>query len=181
MIPFGTYNQHHTPLDHPLTNVIGMGLTVWALVAATKSMRQGDHHKTNRMFRARIAAQGFTLVAMVAGSMYWKSDRQKRKEFDVVVKERKAKEKNELWIKELEARDQEEKQIRAEKERRMRRMAGREDQIKSVEAKNPVLEEKGAEAGATPEDGVPSAFQPEKKAEHASTLASVKELISGKK
>ena len=77
--------------------------------------------------------------------------------------------------------DAEEKQIRAEKERRMRRIAGREDQIKQVEAKNPVLEEKGAEAGATPEDGVPSAFQPEKKEEHKSTLSSVKELIAGKK
>lgn len=160
-----------------------MGLTVWALVAATKSMRQGDHHKTNRMFRARIAAQGFTLVAMVAGSMYWKSDRQKRKEFDTVVKERKAKEKNELWIKELEARDAEEKQIRAEKERRMRRLAGREDQIKQVEAKNPVLEEKGAEAGAKSTDNkdIPSAYVEKTPEERTSTLDAVKNLIGGKK
>jgi len=65
------------------------------------------------MFRARIYAQGFTLVAMVVGSMYWKTDRQKRKEFDQVVAERKAKEKNEAWIRELEARDREEQEIRA--------------------------------------------------------------------
>jgi hypothetical protein len=70
------------------------------------------------MFRARIYAQGFTLVAMVVGSMYWKTDRQKRKEFDAVVAERKAKEKNEAWIRELEARDREEQEMRAARERR---------------------------------------------------------------
>lgn len=46
---------------------------------------------------------------MVAGSMYWQTDRQKRKEFDAVVAEQKAKEKNEKWIAELEARDEEAK------------------------------------------------------------------------
>lgn len=49
---------------------------------------------------------------MVAGSMYWKSDRQKRKEFDAVVAEKNAKEKNDAWIRELEARDDEEKEIK---------------------------------------------------------------------
>lgn len=52
---------------------------------------------------------------MVAGSIYWKSDRQKRKEFDVVVAQQKAKEKNEAWIKELEARDEEDKSIKAQR------------------------------------------------------------------
>lgn len=65
------------------------------------------------MFRARIYAQGFTLVAMIAGSMYWQTDRQKRKEFEGVLSEQKAKEKNEAWIRELEARDQEDKEIKA--------------------------------------------------------------------
>jgi ribosomal protein S11 len=75
------------------------------------------------MFRARIYAQGFTLAALVVGSMYWKTDRQKRKEFDAVVLERKAKEKNEAWIRELEARDAEEKQFQAMREARMKAMA----------------------------------------------------------
>ena len=72
------------------------------------------------MFRARIYAQGFTLVAMVAGSMYWDSDRKRRKEFEDVVKEKKAREKNEAWIKELEARDEEERELRARRESRRR-------------------------------------------------------------
>jgi hypothetical protein len=64
------------------------------------------------MFRARIYAQGFTLVAMVAGSIYWDSDRKRRKEFEGVVEERKMREKNEAWIRELEARDEEEREGR---------------------------------------------------------------------
>lgn len=61
------------------------------------------------MFRNRIYAQGFTLLAVVAGSMYYEKDRKKRKEFEGVIAERKAKEKNEAWIRELEARDKDDK------------------------------------------------------------------------
>lgn len=50
---------------------------------------------------------------MVGGSYYYKADRVRRKEFDNLVAERKAKEKNEKWIQELEARDREEKEWRA--------------------------------------------------------------------
>ncbi|EHL00376.1 hypothetical protein GLAREA_04516 [Glarea lozoyensis ATCC 20868] len=99
----------------------GCALTCWALFGASRSIRAGDHNKTNRMFRARIFAQGFTLIAMVAGSMYWEADRKKRKEFEGAVSERKAKEKNAAWIRELEARDEEEKEIRALREKRRMR------------------------------------------------------------
>lgn len=109
-------------------------LTVMALVGATKSMRVGDHNRTNRMFRARIYAQGFTLVAMVAGSVYWQGDRDKRKEFDAVVAEKKAKEKNEAWIRELEARDQEEKDIKARKEAWRREQTNRRDAPSMIDA-----------------------------------------------
>merc|ERR1712000_627595 len=89
---------------------LGCALTCWALYNASRSIRAGDSNRTNRMFRARIYAQGFTLLAMIGGSMYWQTDRQKRKEYDVVIAEKKAKEKNEAWIKELEARDEEKRQ-----------------------------------------------------------------------
>lgn len=65
------------------------------------------------MFRKRLYAQAFTIIAMVGGSYYYKADRVRRKEFDNLVAERKAKEKNEKWIQELEARDREEKEWRA--------------------------------------------------------------------
>lgn len=91
---------------------LGCALTCWALYEATKSMKAGDHHRTNRMFRRRIYAQAFTVLAMVAGSVYWESDRKRRKEYDGLVGERKQKEKYELWIKELEAREEEEQELR---------------------------------------------------------------------
>jgi len=80
-------------------------------------MKAGDHHRTNRMFRRRIYAQGFTLVAMVAGSAYWSGDRAKRKEFEGLVDEKKKKEKHEAWIKELEARDEEDREFDAMRKR----------------------------------------------------------------
>lgn len=80
-------------------------------------MKAGDHHRTNRMFRRRIYAQGFTLIAMVAGSAYWSGDRAKRKEFDDLVEEKKKKEKHEAWIRELEIRDQEDQDFEAMRKR----------------------------------------------------------------
>jgi hypothetical protein len=88
---------------------IGCAATVYALYQATKSIRQGDHHQTNRMFRARIYAQGFTLIALVAGSIFYKDDRLKRKRFEAAVEDKKAAEKREKWLKELEARDNEDR------------------------------------------------------------------------
>jgi hypothetical protein len=102
------------------------------------------------MFRARIFAQAFTLVAMVAGSIYWDADRKKRKEFEGAVAERKAKEKNAAWIRELEARDEEEKEIRAMRERRR---AGRDNVIEKVKTKLP----EGKEAGERFEEAIEKA------------------------
>lgn len=75
-------------------------------------MRSGDKHRTNRMFRRRIYAQGFTILAMVAGSAYWENDRSKRKQFDELSEEKRRKEKKEAWLRELEIRDQEEEELR---------------------------------------------------------------------
>jgi hypothetical protein len=91
---------------------IGCAATVYALYQATKSIRQGDHHQTNRMFRARIYAQGFTLVALVAGSIFYKDDRLKRKRFEAAVEDKKAAEKRDKWLRELEARDNEDREWR---------------------------------------------------------------------
>ena len=91
---------------------IGCAATCYALYQAARSIHHGDSVTANRMFRHRLYAQSFTLVAMVAGSIYYKKDRTKRKEFEGVIAEKKAKEKNEAWIRELEARDREDKEWR---------------------------------------------------------------------
>ncbi|KAK4508141.1 hypothetical protein PRZ48_001879 [Zasmidium cellare] len=96
---------------------LGCALTCWALYEATKSIRTGDKHRTNRMFRRRIYAQGFTILAMVGGSVYWEGDRSKRRQYDALVDEKKKKEKHEAWIKELEVREEEEKELRQLRDR----------------------------------------------------------------
>jgi len=100
---------------------LGCALTCWALLGATKSIRSGDHHAANRMFRRRIYAQGFTIAAMAIGGIYWREDREKRKVWNKLQGERKGREKHEAWLRELEARDEEEKAWRA----RMVRERGR--------------------------------------------------------
>lgn len=75
-------------------------------------MRVGDSHQLNRMFRYRIYAQAFTLVAVVAGGIYYKSERAQRKESDRARGEKKSKAKYDAWLRELEIRDQEDKDWR---------------------------------------------------------------------
>ncbi|KAL9131510.1 MAG: hypothetical protein Q9217_000589 [Psora testacea] len=91
----------------------GIGLTCWALVSAARSIRKGDGHRTNRYFRYRLYAQAFTIVAMLGGSYYYNADRLKRNEYVKLKKHREAQEKRDAWIRELEARDAEDKEWRA--------------------------------------------------------------------
>jgi hypothetical protein len=78
------------------------------------------------MFRARVAAQGFTVFAMLAGSMYYSSDREKTKELRKLQEQRDAEEKRDAWIRELEVRDNEEKAMKARiQARRKEAVAGK--------------------------------------------------------
>ena len=158
-----------------------------ALFGATRSIRAGDHNRTQRMFRARIAAQGFTLVAMLAGSVYWQSDRDKRKEFDGVVAERKAKEKNEAWIRELEVRDEEEKEFRAMRDARRkgipyvkeeRKVEGKVEGVKK-EVERMVKDVKEGKVKPAEKEAQKKLEEGEKKAQ--GIMNSVWEMIGGKK
>ncbi|KAL6904801.1 hypoxia induced protein conserved region domain-containing protein [Trichoderma evansii] len=106
---------------------LGIGLTVLAFVNAYRALRKGDSRQANKMFRARIAAQGFTVVAMVAGSMYYSKDREKTKELRKLKEERDAEEKRQKWIRELEARDEEEKAMKALIQKKQSNLAGQSD------------------------------------------------------
>ncbi|KAI8889966.1 hypothetical protein K501DRAFT_207222 [Backusella circina FSU 941] len=53
----------------------GVGLTCFALVAATFGIKTGNRAYANNMFRLRVAAQGFTVLAMVGGSLYYSHKR----------------------------------------------------------------------------------------------------------
>ena len=49
---------------------------------------------------------------MLGGSVYWESDRAKRKQYEGLIEEKKTKEKHEAWIRELEIREEEEEELR---------------------------------------------------------------------
>jgi hypothetical protein len=91
----------------------GCGLTVWAIVGATRSMRKGDHKMTNLYFRRRLYAQSFTIAVLVVGNLYWQKDRVKRKDYEKNKAEEERKGQRERWLKELEMRDEEDKAWKA--------------------------------------------------------------------
>ncbi|KAF4505614.1 hypothetical protein G6O67_007542 [Ophiocordyceps sinensis] len=104
-------------IEEPLVP-LGLCLTVFAFVNAYRALRRGDSMQANKMFRARVAAQGFTIIAMLAGSMYYSKDREKTKELQKLKEQRDAEEKRIKWIRELEVRDEEEKTLKARLARR---------------------------------------------------------------
>lgn len=109
-------------------------------------MRTGDKEATNRYFRARLYAQGFTIVCVCAGAIYYQEDRQKRKHYQGLLGEKRAREKKEAWIRELEARDREE-----EVERKKR--AARKEKMKEKGAAVATAEEKGKESPSPMDEG----------------------------
>ncbi|RPB21599.1 hypothetical protein L211DRAFT_840508 [Terfezia boudieri ATCC MYA-4762] len=90
---------------------LGCLLTTLALWRASRAIKSGNKADTNKYFRARVYAQGFTIAAMVAGSYYWQSDREKRKHLSEEAKAKRAEEKRNAWIRELERRDEEDKAL----------------------------------------------------------------------
>ena len=80
---------------------------------AYKATRRGDRASANRFFRMRVGAQAFTVLAMVAGGMYYSKDREKSAELRKLKAQADAEEKRQKWIRELEVRDEEDKARRA--------------------------------------------------------------------
>ena len=97
---------------------LGAALTCLAFYRAWAGIRSGNQVATQRAFRARVAAQAFTVAAMVAGGLYYSEDRRKTKEARAAQKARDEEDKKARWLRELEARDAEDKDLKAEVERR---------------------------------------------------------------
>ncbi|KAI0428916.1 mitochondrial hypoxia responsive domain-containing protein [Xylaria sp. FL1042] len=113
---------------------LGISLTCLALYNAWRAMRRGDHAGVQRMFRARVGAQAFTVLAMVAGGAYYGADREKRKELIKLEAQKRAEERNQKWLHELEIRDQEDKQLQAAMKRKRERLEQRRAQEQQSEA-----------------------------------------------
>jgi len=127
---------------------LGMVLTCSAFVGASLAMKRGDHARTNIMFRRRIYAQAFTVIAMVGGSLYLAKDRERRKEWEKSDKEKRDAEKRVKWLAELEAREEEDKATKAKAVRLLRRRREREE---ALEAKKDAAVDGKAQRSSTPD------------------------------
>ncbi|RGP79588.1 altered inheritance-mitochondria mitochondrial [Fusarium longipes] len=127
---------------------LGIGLTTLAFINAYRALRRGDSKQANRMFRARVAAQGFTVFAMLAGSMYYQKDREKSKELRQLQEQKDAEEKRQKWIRELEARDEEEKAMRARLEKRRQQVQAQRAEEAQATAAPTELKPEGSEASS---------------------------------
>ncbi|BFZ63362.1 HIG1 domain member 2A [Saitoella coloradoensis] len=57
---------------------LGVFVTCFALIGATRGIRNNNKSLTNFMFRLRVGAQGFTIVAMLLGTLYYKDSNYER-------------------------------------------------------------------------------------------------------
>ncbi|EED15192.1 mitochondrial hypoxia responsive domain protein [Talaromyces stipitatus ATCC 10500] len=154
---------------------LGCAATCYALYRAYRSGKAKDSVEMNRMFRARIYAQFFTLLAVVAGGMYYKTERKQRREFERKVEERKAQEKRDAWLRELEAREKEDKGWR-ERHAAVSEAANNPVGVSAVVAGKKEEEEKGVDGN------VNQAPQEEGGVKRGTgILDAVKALVRGKK
>jgi hypothetical protein len=65
------------------------------------------------MFRARIYGQAFTVAAMIGGSYYYQDKREAEKALRIEAEGVKAKERQNAWIRELEEREREDREVSA--------------------------------------------------------------------
>ncbi|KAG7415959.1 hypoxia induced protein conserved region-domain-containing protein [Fusarium sp. MPI-SDFR-AT-0072] len=182
--------QNERPMQKVLRKIkeeplipLGMGLTTLAFINAYRALRRGDSKQANRMFRARVAAQGFTVFAMLAGSMYYQKDREKSKELRQLQEQKDAEEKRQKWIRELEARDEEEKAMRARLEKKRQQVqAQRAEEAKATAELQPEGTETSSNGGILSRIGLwPQGSKEEKKDDDKAAAEAVEDETSAKK
>ncbi|SCV01346.1 LAMI_0G10924g1_1 [Lachancea mirantina] len=138
-LPFLQKIKYHIK-QQPLVP-LGTLLTTGAVILAAKNVRSGNKRRAQNYFRWRVGLQGLTLVALVAGSFIYGTNKKEQKTKEDQLRE-KAKLREQLWIQELETRDQETQmrkkraQIAKLKTQEMTEEASRlEEELKALQAK----------------------------------------------
>lgn len=96
---------------------IGIAMTSGALYLAGRALRQGQSRLANKMFVWRVVFQAFTVAALVGGGFYYGRNPTHVDRQTALMNT--AKEREQLWIQELERIDEEQKE-REERSRRFR-------------------------------------------------------------
>lgn len=104
---------------------VGIAATCVALFAASVALRKGNQQSANKYFRWRVYAQGFTVLAMVAGSAWYGETRKENKIKKDAAEKIKAQAARDRWLNELEAYQIEVDQMKAKKEARQATRAQR--------------------------------------------------------
>lgn len=117
---------------------LGCLLTCGALILSAKSIQLGNQKTANKYFLLRVAFQGLTVAALVAGGYYYKGQKltpEGRKIDREAELKAKAKMRERLWIEDLERRDAEAKERRARAEAARKRIQEEAVNIKDASAK----------------------------------------------
>lgn len=77
---------------------------------------------------------------MCAGAVYWREDREKRKTYRGLIDEKRAREKKEAWIRELEIREAEDERERVRRRERRRRAGLSEVDLEAEDARTMAVE-----------------------------------------
>lgn len=77
---------------------VGILATCTALFGASVALRRGHQSSANKFFRWRIYAQGFTVLAMVGGSVYYGDTRAEAKQLKNEAEKVKAREARDRWL-----------------------------------------------------------------------------------
>lgn len=83
--------------EEPLVPIGILGTCV-ALFGASVAIRKGNQQNANKYFRWRIYAQGFTVLAMVAGSVYYGDTRAEAKTTKQETEKVKARAARDRWL-----------------------------------------------------------------------------------
>lgn len=88
---------------------LGTLMTCGALYLSARAIKQGDSRMANHMFRWRVGLQAFTVIAIIGGAYMYRQDQINRPSEEELMRQ-KAKERERLWIQELERIDNEAKE-----------------------------------------------------------------------
>ncbi|KAL6934823.1 hypothetical protein ACO0R3_000787 [Hanseniaspora guilliermondii] len=119
---------------------IGILTTITTVTIAVLKMKSGNKATANKWFTARVVSQGATLLAVVLGGSYegrkaYLEGKEETKSIIEIQQEKiqqKAKERQNLWIEELERRDEnikKRKQFAELKKREMEKMKEQSDKL----------------------------------------------------